>query len=184
MAGLYNNLWNDNGYEQAKDELNERSNDYNLARNAHMRQNVVQAPFMSAGLQPDFYGPLVGNRVTRESFLQGRGAIKSKSPQCEVTVLPDSLFPMHTVRSNCDRVDLESMYTRLPRSCNGLSETEVTPYRLMPENYKKGYQGYNAVIHTQIQARVGPPDQARAFDPCAQNYGSYKPSRDMRPYAV
>lgn len=182
MAGFYNQLWFDPGYELAKDELNERQYDYNLTRNAVMRQNVVQAPFLSAGRAPEFYGPLVGNRVTRESFMQGRGAIKSKSPQCEVTYLPESLFPAHTVRTKVDRVDLESFYTRLPRSCNGLAETEVTPYRQSAEDYKRGYQGYNAVVHTQIQSRIGPPDHARKYDPCATNYASYAPTRNMAPY--
>lgn len=183
MAGFYNRLKMDGCWEQFEDQVNDRQNDYVLARDAAMRENLTQAPFMSAGRQPDFYGPLVGNRVTRESFLQGRGQVLSKCADCEVVYLPESLFPEYNVRSKCDRADLDALYTRVPKSCNGLMETNVTPYRQMPENYKKGYQGYNAVVYTQIQSRVGSPEKQRPFDPCAPNYGSYAPQRDLSRYA-
>jgi hypothetical protein len=174
MAGVYNNVYLDSCYEEFQDEKNDGIYDYVLNRDAVMRPNTVEAPLLSAGYQPDFYGPLVGNRVTRESFLQGRGHCVNKCPDCGVVYLPESLFPAHGTASKCDRVDMQPLYTRLPKSCNGLSETIVTPYHQMPSNYKKGYQGMSAVVDTHIQSRVGPPQHQRSYDPCATNYGSYK----------
>jgi hypothetical protein len=183
MAGVYNNVYMDSCYEAANDKLDRKIYDYNLDRKAVMRPNMTQAPFLSDGRQPDFYGPKVGNRVTRESFLQGRGHCLNKCPDCEVVYLPGSLFPNVPIKSNCDRVDLQSLYTRLPRSCNGLSETIITPYSQMPSNYKRGYQGYNAVVHTHLQTRDGPPERPETYPVCAQNYGSYARNPFFKRYA-
>lgn len=182
MAGIYDRTTMDSCHEKFEDELDQKIYNYTLDRNAVMRQNLVQAPFMSQGRQPDFYGPLAGDRVTKESFLQGRGHRINKCPDCEVRYLPKSLFNEPTIKSSCDRVDLQGLYTRVPKSCNGLSETIVTPHFQMPENYKKGYSGYNAVVYTHMQTKN--PEVQHRDKPGCYNYGSYAPTRDFSRYTV
>lgn len=181
MAGIYTRSSMDSCWEKFEDDVDRKIYDYNLDRDAVMRENRTSAPFLSTGRQPDFYGPLVGSRVTQESFLQGRGHCLNKCPDCEVTYLPSSLFPNKKVHSACDRVDLDGLYTRLPRSCNGLSETQIYPYFQMPSAWQKGYNGYSAVVYTHLMGR-DPPTKERTMPGC-QNYGSYAPTRNFARYA-
>lgn len=182
MAGMYTRSTMDSCFEKGEDVQNSKIYDYNLSRDAVMRQNVVKAPMLSVGRQPDFYGPLIGNRVTKESFLQGRGHCLNNCPDCEVTYLPESVFPKHTVQSTCDRVDLDGLYTRLPKSCNGLAESDSYVFSQMPGAFEKGYTGYNAVVYTNLQDRDGPAQKLNQLPGC-ENYGSYGPTRDFSRYA-
>jgi len=167
---------------EAEDIDNNQSYDYVMYRDAVMRKNTTQAPMLSAGYQPSFYGPLTGNRVTRESFLQGRGHTSSKCPDCEVVYLPASLFPDKNVVTPCERVDMQPMYTRVPKSCNSISEVDTFAYQLMPGHYMEGYQGMNSVTSTHIQTRVPPEQPQPGYKPCATNYGSYAKSDRFKPY--
>jgi len=183
MAGYYDNVQLDSCYELYYDKVNDKTYGYTMDRNYVMRPNLVQAPLLRRGALPDFYGPKVGNRVTQESFLQGRGHCTNKCPDCEVIYLPGSVFPhRRPVQSSCERVDLDPFYTRVPKSCNGLVETDLSVYRFMPENYKRGYQGYSALNDTHIQTRVPPSDERRPLSACASSYGSYGPQWDMSRY--
>jgi hypothetical protein len=183
MAGFYDRSTLDSGYERGRDIIDEGVYDYNLYRAAAMRQNLTQAPFMSPAQNVDFYGPLVGNRVTKESFLQGRGHTLSKSPDNEVNYLPESLFNQPQIKSQCDRVDLLPMFTRVKPTCNGLRETNVTQYSFSPEHFQNGYLGYNNVVYSNLQTRVGPDYLPNQFSPCAQNYASMAPTRSFDRYA-
>ena len=183
MAGIYNKVTFDSGYERGRDIIDEGLNDYTLYRGAVMRQNVTQAPFMTAGQGTDFFGPLTGNRVTKESFLQGRGQTLSKSPDNEVTYLPESLFNQPMIQSKCDRVDLMPLFTRVKPTCNGLRETDVTAYRFSAGKFQDGYLGYNNVVYSNLQTRVGPDYMPGLYRPCAQNYASMEPTRSFARYA-
>ena len=183
MSGYYDKWSLDSGYERGRDIIDEGSYDYTLYRGAVMRQNLTQAPFMTPAQNVDFYGPLAGNRVTKESFLQGRGQTLSRSPDNEVTYLPESLFNQPPIKSQCDRVDLQPMFTRVKPTCNGLRETNITSYAFSPGAFEKGYLGYNNVVYSNLQTRVGPDYLPNEFRPCAENYASMNPTRSFARYA-
>jgi len=181
MAGIYTRMTLDSCFEQADDAQNQKIYDYNLDRSTVMRQHTVKAPLLSAGRQPDFYGPLAGDRVTKESFLQGRGHCLNKCPDCEVTYLPESLFPKKNIKPSCEHVDLQGLYTRIPKSCNGISETDTYAFSQMPGAWENGYAGYNAVVYTHLQSRD--PEVPHRSQPGCFNYGSYAPTKDFSRYA-
>jgi hypothetical protein len=183
MAGYYNRWSQDGAYVHGRDELDQGQYDYTLYRNAVMRGGVAEAPFMMPVQNVDFYGPLAGNRVTKESFLQGRGSTLSRDPQNEVLYLPSSLFTQPPVKSSCDRVDMLPMFTRLKPSCNGLTETDVTQYWFSPGKYADGYQGYNSVVYSNMQTRVGPDYAPNLYRQCQGNYASYAPTRSFDRYS-
>ena len=183
MAGYYDELHLDSCYELYQDRVNNGTYGYTMDRKPVMRENVTQAPLLRTGGLPDFYGPNVGKRIAQESILQGRGHCLNKCTECDVVYLPESLFPKHkSIQSTCDRVDMEPLYTRVPKACNGLMETDVSVYRFMPGSYKRGYQGYSAVVDTHIQTQMPPPDTRKPLHPCAQSYSTYGPQWDLRPY--
>ena len=183
-SGFYDRVTLDSGFEKGRDVIDQGTYDYTLYRGAVMRANRVEAPMMTPAQNTDFYGPLAGNRVTRESFMQGRGHTLSKGPENEVFYLPESLFNRPAnVQSQCDRVDLEPMFTRVKPSCNGLKETDTFAYSLMPGKFENGYMGYNSVVYTNLQPRVGPDTAKYSYSNCAQNYASYGPSRSFDRYA-
>jgi len=174
----------DSAYEQGRDVVDQGYSDYVLQRNAVMRSNRTEAPLMTPVQNVDFYGPLAGNRVTRESFLMGRGHTLSKGPSNEVYYLPTALFNRPAnIQSQCDRVDLEPMFTRVKPSCNGIKETDIFAYSLMPGHWADGYMGYNSVVGTFLQPKVGPDTAKYNYPECAQNYASYAPSRSFARYA-
>lgn len=184
MSGYYDRVTLDSGWEKGRDMIDQGSYDYVLNRAAVMRGNDVKAPFLTPAAGIDFYGPLAGNRVTRESFIMGRGQTLSKSPDNEVTYLPVSLFDRPAdVKQKCDRVDLEPMFTRVHPSCNGIKETDIFAYSLMPGHFADGYLGYNSVVYTNLQPRIGPDTAKYSYPACAQNYASYAPSRSFDRYA-
>lgn len=184
MAGFYDRVTLDSGYEKGRDVIDQGSYDYTLYRGAVMRANRVEAPFMMPAQNVDFYGPLAGNRVTRESFIMGRGHTLSKGPDNEVTYLPESLFNRPTeVKSTCDRVDLEPLFTRVKPSCNGIKETDVFAYSLMPGHWAEGYNGYNSVVYSNLQTKIGPDTSKYRYPECSANYASYKPSRSFERYS-
>ena len=182
MAGYYDRVSLDSGYEKGRDVVDQASNDYTLNRSAVMR-NRPGAPLMTAAQNVDFYGPLTGSRVTRESFIMGRGHTLSKGPDNEVYYLPASVFPQHETKQDCDRVDLEPLFTRVNPSCNGIKETDTFAYNLMPGHFENGYLGYNNVVYSNLQTRIGPDTAQYTYPACAANYASYNPSRSYERYA-
>lgn len=123
MSGFYDKSTLDGCWNKAKDNIDNQVYDYTLWRPAVMRPRA-EAGLMTPVQNVDFYGPLAGNRVTKESFMQGRGTTLSKCPDCEVNYLPESLFNQPPIKSQCDRVDLLPMFTRVKPTCNGLRETD------------------------------------------------------------
>jgi len=193
MAGYYNSLKFDACDVEGDAYIHQAVNDYNLNLPAHFRvaqngQGGNRAMPLSLGKQPDFYGPNRGRVTTMESFLQGRGQTLSKCPDCQVRYLPASLFDGSAVQTNtqCQRTDLEPLYTRAPKSCNGLPETDVSAYWMMPANYKKGYAGYRAVVDTNLQTRQpegGEVTNGSESYGCRKSYGTYGSGRDFGRYA-
>jgi hypothetical protein len=184
MSGFYDRVTMGSGWEKGQDIINQGRYDYSIYRGAAMRTNRTQAPFLGPAQHIDFYGPLTGNRVTKESFIMGRGHTLDKNPNNEVYYLPLAVFNQPPeITSTCDRIDLQPMFTRVKPSCNGLKETDLTMYMMMPGHYQNGYLGYNNVIYNHLQTRVGPPYDPNYMDPCAQNYASYAPTRSFDRYA-
>lgn len=175
MAGYYNNIKNDLGYRLFIDKTNDYIINYNLNHNAVMRgKNSNKCQNLGTGKQCHFYGPLVGKRILQDSFITGRGQVLSECPDCGVNYLPKSLFPDKVLgsKSTCQRTDIDPLYTKVPRSCNGLTETNILQYSQMPSNWKKGYYGYDAVINTNMQSRM--PSMCETYNnPNRQNYGNY-----------
>jgi hypothetical protein len=183
MSGYYDKSTLDGCWDKAKNNIDNQVYDYTLYRPAVMRINRIEAPFMMPAQNVDFYGPLAGNRVTKESFLMGRGATLSKCPDCEVNYLPSSLFNQPPVKSQCDRVDLLPMFTRVKPTCNGLKQTDVSEYAFSAGAYAGDYAGINAVTYSNLQTRVGPDYAPNKYEKCRETYASYAPSRDFSKYS-
>lgn len=192
MAGYYNTPRFDLCNKDFDNFSNQSINDYNLNLAAHYRVGKPRPMPLSQGMQPSFWGPLRGVQITRDSFLQGRGQTLADCPDCDVRWLPESLFPAvgtANAASQCQRTDIQSMYTRQPKSCNGLASTDTSEYWMMPSNWKKGYVGYNAVVDTNMQTRMPlpppgtePQNGAESYGPCRQNYGTYGSGADFSRY--
>lgn len=189
MAGYHNSLKFDLSSRESDAYVSQQQNDYVMNLAAAYRVGKPRPMPLSVGSQPDFWGPLRGNKVTQDSFLSGRGQPLSKGPECDVRWMPESIFPMSSGESTdqCQRTDLEPMQTRLPKSCNGLSSTDTTAYWMMPSAWQKGYTGFRAVVDTNMQTRQPPPIGARdggeSYGACAKNYGSYSSGGDFSRYA-
>ena len=188
MSGYYNRLKNDPCEKEFQDYQNLTFHDHVMNLDANYRPALNKAPLLSQGLQPSFWGPLRGVNVTRDSMLQGRGQTLSKCPDCGVRWLPETLFPYKKPMSSsektpCYRSDIQPLYTRVPRSCSSLAETDVTSYFLLPGAFQKGYEGYKAVPQTNIQGRDAPFFMGYG-EPygCQQNLGTYGSKRNFCPY--
>lgn len=206
MAGFYDRLYFDPCHRQFEDYTNARTNSRQLNLAANYRTNLDQAHALSLGKNPDFYGPLRGRRTTQESFLQGRGQSLSDCPDCGVRWLPETLFPESgstNARAQCQRTDLEPLYTRQPKSCNGLEETDVSAYWMMPSAYQTGYTGLKPVVTANTfgemyengyeafynQTRQSVRDLSvdnggESYGACRTSYGSYGSGRDFSRYAL
>ena len=183
MSGFYSKVTFDGGYERGRDIIDDGSYDYVLNRNAVMRQGQLKANFSAPAQGIDFYGPLASSRVTRESFIQGRGHTLSRDPDAEVTYLPMSLFNQPPLHSSCDRIDMLPQFTRVKPTCNGLRETIITPFAFSPGHFENGYLGFNNVVYSNLQSRIGPDYYPNQYRMCGQNYASYSPTRSFDKYA-
>lgn len=190
MSGYHNSLRFDDCNKVSDMYQSDSQNDYtlNVAANYH---TSADRPFpLSQGGQPDFWGPLRGIKVTQESFLQGRGQTLADCPDCDVRWLPESVFPtatQHSAPRSCQRTDLQPLFTRVPKVCNGLDETDISAYWMMPSAYQVGYAGYKAVVDTQLQTRQADPDASvknggETYG-CRKTYGTYGSGRDFSRYA-
>lgn len=183
MSGYYDNIFYDSSNELYRDNLQAQTTNYVMNKSYWMR-DTKQVPLLGPVQNVDFYGPLVGRRVTQESFLQGRGGTLSKNPACEIVMLPEKLFPNTPYRPpSCERVDLQPLMPRVKPTCNGLRETDMFPFYQMPENFKPGYLGMKTVVDTNLPTRMPPLTNPNSIPACAESYASYAPSYDMRPYA-
>jgi hypothetical protein len=155
MSGYYDNVKYDLCSRQYESALNDAQSDHTFDVKAWTRATDV-APSLGAGISPDFYGAKRGNRVTQESFMQGRGHTLSDCADCGVIQLPAGVFPNNgKMRAPaCERTDLQGEYTKLPRSCNGLTELDTTGYTMFPMHFQTGFLGYDAVVDTVIQTRI------------------------------
>jgi len=157
MSGYYEMKGKLQCWEDWYNKVNEGTTDYVLDRKYWMRPNVNRCHETSLGTLCSFYGPKDTPRTTQESFLQGRGqAYNDQCPDCEVIYLPDEVFNLtkeKEKKKSCQDMSLQPQFTRQPKSCGTLAETETTAYAFMPGAYQKGYNGYNAVCSTNIQSR-------------------------------
>lgn len=181
MAGYYEMKGKLGCWENWHDDVNQGYNDYVLDRKYWMRP-VTRCRENALGTTCSFYGPKTVPRTTQESFLQGRGQVNNDHcPDCDVIYLPKKVFELteDEDKTSCQDMALQPQHTRFPKSCNNLSETEISQYAFLPGAFQKGYQGVDSLCHVgiNIQGR----EQARAsYRPGPQtpaqqrtNYGSY-----------
>jgi len=191
MAGFYNTLKFDSCANDFETFRQAASADYQLNLNANYRTHEPPIMPLSVVGQPSFWGPLAGSNVTKESFLQGRGQTLADCPDCEVTWLPETLFPVNTQHNQmplCERTDLEPLQTRMKRSCNGLEETDTSQYWMMPSEYQPQFMGMGNAVSGNLQTRLAPSDTtmaqgAQSMGSCRANYGIYGSSRSFAPYS-
>jgi hypothetical protein len=144
MSGYYEMHGKGPCWENYYDSMNEGNYDYVMNRNYWMRENVPKCHSLSIGTNCSFYGPKDVPRITKESFLQGRGQVANdKCPDADVIYLPESVFAMgHDDPPKCERTDLQGAQTRQPRSCFNISETDAYEYVAgMPGAWMTGYTG-------------------------------------------
>lgn len=179
MAGYYDNVGLDQCHRTYEDNLSSASYDYVINKKAWMRGNVDKCSAKSTGGQCSFYGPMTNKRVLQDSFLTGRGQVLTECPECSVNYLPASVFPPQEART-CQDTQLEPLYTRVPKSCNGLTEVDISQYAALPSNYQRGYNGYDSVVGAHLQGREMARQQYKAVHlddhSASQNYGSYNMS--------
>ena len=183
MAGYYEMKGKQGCWENWFDSFNQGVLDRTLDVKAWMRP-VPKCKNTSLGTTCSFYGPMNVPRTTRSSFLQGRGQVENHHcPDCGVRYLPEAVFaqsPEEMAYENtpdCELNTLTPQFTRQPKSCFNISETEITTYAMMPGAYQKGYTGFNSVCDVHMQDRedarrmyrAGPQTPADKMT----NYGSY-----------
>lgn len=179
MAGYYEMRGKLNCWEDGFDALNQGQQDYVMDKKYWMRPGVNRCRENSLGTTCSFYGPMTVPRTTQESFLQGRGQIENDNcPECGVIYLPESVFALtKDEEKGCQNMALQPEFTRQPKSCFNISETETTAYAMMPGAFQKGYVGYDALCDTNIQSRENARQEYRAPPQTPgqkmTNYGSY-----------
>jgi len=178
-------------WENQHDENNTAISGYYLNKNYWMPPGMNRCTNQALGSTCSFYGPKDVPRTTQESFLQGRGQVNSdQCPDCDVIYLPESVFAStQNEKKVSENLSLQPQYTRQPKSCFTLSETDTTTYAFMPGAWQKGYTGFNGGLlgygcDTNIQSR----EQSRSYEPSSsqkqfpggghargsKNYGSYQ----------
>lgn len=187
MAGYFDKLNYDLCWRNYQRYQDKASVDRLLEPDSYDRPDLDPVPLLARGSQPSLDDRIFGQRVTQESFLQGRGQALADCPECDVRYLPKSVFPSKgKPMADCYRSDLEAVHTRRPRSCGSLAETDLTTYRMSPGFWRRGYAGLDAITDTFMQTRQAP------FDPTIKkgsesygrrsNYGSFTTSQSFAPY--
>lgn len=184
MSGQYDRFSFDFCYNINK-ELDENTH-YNhvIHSPSVMRAKYDQAPTLSPAQNVDFHGPLNRDRILKESFLQGRGHTLSKCGSNQVIYLPNSVFSDKLKTETCERVDMQPMLTRLKPTCNGIRETDVYSFSLIPEHYQRGYTGLNSYkfLNTEKHTRMLSEKDPFEIDHCNKSYGSYATTQSFAPY--
>jgi hypothetical protein len=152
MSGYNDNILNDLEYQDSVNAANDKIYQYNMNKNSVMYGNGCS--LSSLGNQCDFYGPIDAKKINQDSFITGRGQLLSSSPYYDVRHLPKSLFENSYSGPSSNQTNLQPMYTKISKSCNGLSETDIFRFSQLPSNYQRGYTGYNSIPNTLIQTRT------------------------------
>lgn len=179
MAGHYDNVQFDACFQGLQHTIDKGHFHYALNRKAVMRPGTAKCAHLSRGTGfCQFYGPNGAKTNVRESYLQGRGHRLSECPENQVRRLPSALFssspPSSLASTSCPRVDLQPAHERVPRSCNALTELDVTRWRMSPGHYRRGYAGLNAAVrHTQTRSGGRATMDKPALAPHAKSYSTY-----------
>lgn len=173
---------------QSSDALyNQQRSDYVMNPVASLPPGQSKASFLGVGVTPSFYGPLSGSLVTKDSAITGRMQALDRCPESGVRYLPPSLFStQQPAVSQCQNTTLQLVGTRLKKSCDSISEQDISRFTLqVPGAFQPGYQGVMSVVGGTIQAgiRMEPPQKGTWSGSCRKNYGSYASSVNMAPYA-
>lgn len=165
-------------WENWFDAVNQGQLDYVMDKKYWMR-NVPRCRENSLGSTCSFYGPMTVPRVTQDSFITGRGQVANDNcPECGVRYLPESVFATtKDEKKGCQDMALMPEFTRQPKSCFNISETENSTHAFMPGAFQKGFLGMNVLCNSNIQSREDARKQYRAPPKSAaekmNNYGSY-----------
>lgn len=180
MAGYYSMKGKQECWERWFDSVNQAQNDYILDRKYWMPPGSTKCHENSLGSTCTFYGPKNVPKTTQESFLEGRGQVNDDfCPECGVIVLPDSVFPGTAQPRACQDMSLQPQFTRQPKNCRTLAETDISQYAFLPGAWQRGYLGVNSLCDTgiNIQSRENARLEYRPSPKTAAqsqlNYGSY-----------
>lgn len=195
MAGFMDMTRYDTCYQDYQAFQDNNYYDRHMDLNTVIRPNVDPLKLSSSGVYPTTFGPIRGKLVTQESVLTKQlGQSKSDCPGCDVNYLPDSLFPAADASSSsskqkCQITDLEPLYTKERKSCNGLEETDTSRTWMLPGEYQSGYSGPYFGVNGNLQTLMAPYDPNldvgnQAFGGCRSNYGTYGGGRDLQPYSL
>lgn len=171
----------DYGAEAADTDQSRGTYDYVMDLHYYMRSKGKCTP-QALGQQCDFFAPLNNSRptkdLTRDSLLSGRGQVLTGSPECQVYWLPESIFQQRLDSANWSGDSLEPQFNKLPRACNGLSETDTTQYSFMPGAFQRGYVGYDAIFNSNLNSRELARQEYNMLQPQptpknTESFGSY-----------
>lgn len=197
-AEAYNSLRMDPCYDAQQTSQMLDSASYFMYVPAVTRLDNPHPMPLAVGVQPTFYGQFGPKQVDQESFLNGLGQSLTKCGSCDIRMEPDSLFGAqaradfsqpYTARGSCQATDLQPLFTRLPRSCNGgNAEVSLDAFYFVPGAYQGNYAGPWGGVGGNLQTRMDPTDPAA--DPNVMNYstranyGMYGAGRVLTPYSL
>jgi hypothetical protein len=176
MSG-YNDLYNyDSCYIGNQNTINDGSSQYYLNHKAVMPPQVAHAPLLSRGSTADFWGPASTSVIHKDSYLTGRGQPLSKCPSTEVRFLPDVLFPSaSTATPSCYKSSLEPIFDSQPRSCQSVTEVDLSAYHMFPGRFQPKFVSINDVAASFLPTRMAVLQDST---PCNSgprtSYGSYE----------
>jgi hypothetical protein len=165
---MQNRIWQDVGALDYQTEKFNQANDYQLDPLPVTRTpapaclNGQGAP--GTGMNCSFFGKGSPRKVSQESYLFNLPKVLSKDLKCdEMLALPESLFPNEKyAKSNiygappdpvCQNVNMQTNQERDTRYCTSLTETNLAPYNLFPQQSQPvWYQ--NPTWAGDLQARL------------------------------
>lgn len=158
MSGYRDLLWNDLCNEKQDDIRNLNQFEYVTDINRYMSPSVNTCSSQRyAGGPCDVYGPFNQKVVLRDSFLnRGYGNVSSDCVECQEKIIPKGVFDDEEPYGEyipCQDVSMLPEDTRLPKSCNYLSEKDSLAYQLVPQQFSEGYLGYNALNDCNVNSR-------------------------------
>ena len=152
------------------------SSQYYLNHNAVMPPQVMHAPLLTRGSTADFWGPANTSVIHKDSYITGRGQPLSKCPSTEVRYLPESAFPAASTASpGCYKSALEPIFDNQPRSCQSVTEVDLSAYHMFPGRFQPKYVSINDVAASFLPTRMAILQDSTPCNsmPRTANYGSY-----------
>jgi len=182
MAGFYADSYSfDSCYQKNQEVIDNGRDNYMLDYMQAMPPGINKAFLNARGSTPSFWGPANGPVVNRDSYMSGRAQPLSKCPEYDVIrnygqdLTSNALLPPKNgfSQTGCFNSDLEPAFDHTLRSCQSVTETDISSYTLFPGVYQTGYTSFDTLANIFTQTRL-PMDLGV---PCnGKSYGSYDPT--------